>query len=251
MTEPENTNSAPTRRKRLLADGVHDGIPIALAYLVVGFTLGIAARNAGFTPLDGFITSFFNNASAGEYAAFMLVAADASYLEMAVMTLIANARYLLMSCVISQRLRPDASLLTRFLVGFDLTDEIFGISAAISQKRPLDPVYVYGAMLVALPGWAGGTALGIMAGNVLPSIALSALAVALYGMFLAIIVPPSRDNHIIGIFVMASFACSFFASKAPFLMTLSSGTRTIILTIALSAIAAFFFPIPENGENEK
>ena len=146
-----------------LQEGVRDGMPIALGYFVVAFTLGIAARNAGLSPFQGFLASFFNNASAGEYAAFIVIAADRPYLEMALITLVANARYLLMSCVLSQRFSPDASIWHRIFVGFDVTDEIFGISAA--RPAPLDPYYNYGAMLVALPGWSVGTAVGIIAGN--------------------------------------------------------------------------------------
>ena len=91
-----------TINKKVFFEGVRDGIPIGLGYFVVSFTLGIAAKNAGLTPFQGFLTSFLNNASAGEYAAFTVIAADASYLEMAVITLVTNARYLLMSTVLSQ-----------------------------------------------------------------------------------------------------------------------------------------------------
>lgn len=229
--------------RRELRRGAHDGIPIALGYLVVGFTLGIAARNAGLTPAQGFLASAFNNASAGEYAAFMLIAADASYVEMALMTLVANARYMLMSCVLSQRLSEQVPLWQRVLVGFDLTDEIFGIAAA--RKTPLNPCYNYGAMCVALPGWAGGTMLGVMAGSALPAGVVSALSVALYGMFLAIIIPPSRSNRVVGAFVLASFAASCGAEALPLVSALSAGTRTIALTVMLAAVAAWWFPLDE------
>ena len=219
-----------------LQEGVRDGMPIALGYFVVAFTLGIAARNAGLSPFQGFLASFFNNASAGEYAAFIVIAADRPYLEMALITLVANARYLLMSCVLSQRFSPDASIWHRIFVGFDVTDEIFGISAA--RPAPLDPYYNYGAMLVALPGWSVGTAVGIIAGNALPAAVVSALSVALYGMFLAIIIPPARKNRVIGMFVAIAFAASFAASVLPVVSELSGGTRTILLTVILAAVAA-------------
>ena len=224
----------------VLREGVRDGMPIALGYFVVAFTLGIAARNAGLSPLQGFLASFFNNASAGEYAAFTVIAADRPYLEMVLITIVANARYLLMSCVLSQRFAPDASIWHRIFVGFDVTDEIFGISAA--RPAPLDPYYNYGAMLVALPGWSVGTAVGIAAGNALPAAAVSALSVALYGMFLAIIIPPARVNRVIGAFVALAFLASFAASTLPVLSDLSGGTRTIILTVVLAGIAAAKFP---------
>ena len=226
-----------------LQEGVRDGMPIALGYFVVAFTLGIAARNAGLSPFQGFLASFFNNASAGEYAAFIVIAADRPYLEMALITLVANARYLLMSCVLSQRFSPDASIWHRIFVGFDVTDEIFGISAA--RPVPLDPYYNYGAMLVALPGWSVGTAVGIIAGNALPAAVVSALSVALYGMFLAIIIPPSRKNRVIGMFVAIAFAASFAASMLPVVSELSGGTRTILLTVILAAVAAAKYPRDE------
>ena len=226
-----------------LQEGVRDGMPIALGYFVVAFTLGIAARNAGLSPFQGFLASFFNNASAGEYAAFIVIAADRPYLEMALITLVANARYLLMSCVLSQRFSPDASIWHRIFVGFDVTDEIFGISAA--RPAPLDPYYNYGAMLVALPGWSVGTAVGIIAGNALPAAVVSALSVALYGMFLAIIIPPARKNRVIGIFVAIAFAASFAASVLPVVSELSGGTRTILLTVILAAVAAAKYPRDE------
>lgn len=226
-----------------LQEGMRDGMPIALGYFVVAFTLGIAARNAGLSPFQGFLASFFNNASAGEYAAFIVIAADRPYLELALITLVANARYLLMSCVLSQRFSPDASIWHRIFVGFDVTDEIFGISAA--RPAPLDPYYNYGAMLVALPGWSVGTAVGIIAGNALPAAVVSALSVALYGMFLAIIIPPARKNRVIGMFVAISFAASFAASVLPVVSELSGGTRTILLTVILAAVAAAKYPRDE------
>ena len=227
--------------RQVLHEGIRDGIPIGLGYFVVSFTLGIAAKHAGLTPFQGFLTSFLNNASAGEYAAFTVIAADATYLEMALITLVANARYMLMSTVLSQKFSKDTPFYHRILVGFDVTDEIFGISVARSGK--LNPFYNYGAMLVALPGWSIGTALGIMAGNVLPVSAVSALSVALYGMFLAIIIPPSRENKIIALIVLISFVMSFIASYL--FEDVSAGTRTIVLTVLIAGAAAFIWPVSE------
>ena len=222
---------------------MRDGFPIALGYFAVSFSLGIAARHAGFTPMQGFLASLLNNASAGEYAAFTLVAAQATYLEVAIITLIANARYLLMSCALSQKFSPDTPLIHRLLVGYDVTDEIFGIT--IARPGILDPFYTYGAILIAAPCWAGGTALGVVAGNVLPSRAVSALSVALFGMFLAIIIPPAKKNKVIAVCVAVSFAASFTATHLPLISQLSSGTRTIILTVVISSIAAALFPVGE------
>ncbi len=227
--------------------GMQHGIPISLGYLAVSFTLGIAAKNAGMTAFQATITSMLVNASAGQFAGFTLIAAQAGYLEMAVMILVANARYLLMSCALSQKLSPDTKFFHRLLIGFDVTDEIFGVSMSYPGK--LNPFYTYGVIVVALPGWAIGTCFGVLCGNILPANVVSALSVGLYGMFLAIIIPPARKNKIIAGLVVLSMLASFLFSKLPVLSTLSSGIRIIILTVVISGIAAILFPVPE--ENKK
>lgn len=229
---------------RAVREGLRDGTPIGLGYFVVAFSLGITARNAGLTPLEGFVASLLNNASAGEYAAFTLMAARASYLEMAVVTLITNARYLLMSTALSQRFSPSTGTLHRVLVGFDVTDELFGI--AIARPGWVDPFYSYGAFVPALSGWSTGTALGIAMGNVLPSRVVSALSVALFGMFLAIIVPPARESRVVLGCVAASFAASLLCAVAPLLAAWTTGTRTIVLTVAIASAAALLFPVSDD-----
>ena len=235
-----HTEHSLQTKKSVFLDGCRDGIPIGLGYLAVSFSLGIAAKRAGLTPFQGFLVSILNNASAGEYAGFSMIEANAAYIEIALITLIANARYLLMSFSLSQRMAPNTSIWHRIFVGYDLTDEIFGIT--IARPGFVNPIYNYGAIAVAAPCWAGGTALGIIAGNVLPFRVVSALSVALYGMFLAIIIPPAKNDKVIGVFVCISFILSFAAAHAPLVASLSSGTRTIILTVTISAIAAILFP---------
>ena len=227
-------------------EGFRDGIPIGLGYLAVSFSLGISAKQAGLTPLQGFVTSFLENASAGEYIAFTLIGAGATYIELCLMTIIANARYLLMSCAMSQRLSPDLSLGHRLLMSYDITDELFGI--AISRPGTLNPYYTYGAMVTPLPGWAFGTMLGVIAGNIMSPRMVSAFSVALFGMFIAIIIPPSKQNKVVAGLVTLAFISSFAATCLPWISTLSDGTRTIILTVILSVGAAFFFPIPTEDE---
>lgn len=233
---------------KVFREGIRDGIPIGLGYLAVSFSLGVAARNAGLSAFQGFLVSLLNNASAGEYAGFTVIAANGAYFEIFLMTLIANARYLLMSCALSQKFSPDTPLIHRIFVGYDVTDEIFGIT--IARPGMLDPFYSYGAILIAAPAWAGGTALGVIAGNLLPVRAVSALSVALFGMFLAVIIPPARKNRVIALFVLISFAASFAATYLPLISQLSSGTRTIILTVLISAIAAILFPVNEEEDNK-
>lgn len=223
--------------------GLRDGIPIALGYFAVAFTLGIAAKKAGLTAFQAALTAALTNASAGGYAAFTLIASGAGYLEMAVTQLIVNARYLLMSCSLSQKLAPDTPLRHRLLIAFDITDEIFGISSAV--KGALNPYYNYGAMTVAIPGWALGTFFGVVSGNILPANIVSALSVGLYGMFLAIIIPPAKQNKIIAGIIIISMAASFIFSILPLLSAISSGLRVIILTVVISLAAALLFPVKE------
>ena len=227
--------------KDIYMQGMRDGFPIALGYFAVSFSLGIAARRAGLTPFQGFLAGLLNNASAGEYAAFALIGAGATYLEVAMITLIANARYLLMSCALAQRFAPGTPFFHRLLIGYDVTDELFGIT--IGRPGYINPFYTYGAITLAAPAWAFGTALGIIAGNLLPLRAVSALGVALYGMFLAIIIPPAKRSKIIAGLVAASFALSFACGRIPFVSSLSEGTRTIILTVLISCTAAILFPV--------
>ena len=228
---------------------MRDAIPIALGYLAVSFTLGIAAKNAGFTPFQAFLVSFTNNASAGEFAGFTLIAAGGGYLEVAILILITNARYLLMSCALSQKLPPDTPMIQRLLLSYDVTDELFGISVAVPGK--LNPYYSFGAYTVALPGWAFGTLFGTLMGSILPANIISALSVGLYGMFLAIIIPPSRKNKILAGVVLISMGASFAFTKLPVVHTLSTGTRTILLTILIAGGAAILFPINEEDDDTK
>lgn len=234
------------RNLQALCNGMRDGIPIGLGYLAVSFSLGIAAQAAGLNAAEGFLASITTNASAGEYACFMLIGSAASLTELIIVMLITNGRYLLMSCSLSQKFSPETPFYHRFLTAVTITDEIFGIS--VSRPGFLNPFYPYGAFLIASPCWAVGTSLGITAGNLLPLRAVSALSVALYGMFLAIIIPPARKERVIAILVTISFAASFAAGYLPVLSGFSSGTRTIILTVTISAAAALLKPVTNSEE---
>ncbi len=228
--------------------GLKNGIPIGLGYLAVSFSLGIAAKTAGLTPLQGFVVSLLCMASAGEYVGFLSIAAGAAYIEIAIATLVANARYLLMSTAMSQRMKPELSVKHRLLMAFGITDELFGI--AIARPGYLNPYYSYGAFITSAFPWALGTSLGIIAGNMLPMRLVSAFSVALYGMFLAVIIPPARKDKIIAGLVVVSFAASYASTYLPFMKDMTDGTRTIILTVVISAIAAIAFPKKMVEENE-
>ena len=151
-----------------------------------------------------------------------------------------------MSCALSQKLDESTPFFHRFFISYGVTDEIFGISAA--QKGKLHPFYSYGAISVAVPGWVLGTFFGVVSGNILPARMVSALSVALYGMFIAIIVPPAKENRVLAGIVILSMGLSFLFTRLPVLSQISSGFRIIILTILIAGVAAYFFPVSEETE---
>lgn len=230
--------------KRHFLRGLRDGFPIGLGYFAVSFGLGISCRAANLTAFQGFLLSFLNNASAGEYGGITIIASDSGFLIMAAMMLVVNARYMLMSCALSQHLSPDTPLIFRLIIGYDLTDELFGI--AISQPGYLEVWYYFGAMCAAMPGWSIGTVLGVLMGNLMPVWAVSGCSVMLFGMFLAIIIPVGKQNRIVLGCIGVSFLCSLLASVLPFTRELSEGMRILVLTIVIAAAAAILFPHKED-----
>ncbi len=230
--------------RRILLRGLRDGFPIGLGYFAVAFSLGITARGAGVSPLQGWIASILNHASAGEYALYSLIAANAAYWEVAAVIFVTNMRYLLMSASLSQKMPEEAGALKRLMTGFCITDEIFGLG--IAWPGTLNCLYLGTAFVLADVMWATGTLCGILAGNVLPAEIVTALSAAIYGMFLAIIIPPARKNRVVAGLVAAAFACSFAASRL--LPGMSEGTRTVILTIVLATAAAALFPVKDEAE---
>ncbi|MGN0660530.1 MAG: AzlC family ABC transporter permease [Oscillospiraceae bacterium] len=235
------------RRKNFL-NGVRDGIPIGLGYLAVSFAVGIAAKNAGISTLMASLMSLLNLTSAGQAAAITLIGAGTTVAEMALTQFIINIRYMLMSCSLSQKYPPDMPMRHRLISSFGITDEIFGICSA--QNGYLSPYYCYGAMAMAIPGWTAGTALGSVFGSILPVYAVSALSVALYGMFIAIIVPPSRKSKVIGGIVVLTMAVSGLFAVVPVISRLSAGFRIIIITVCISAGAALLFPVKEEADGQ-
>ena len=227
--------------------GMRDGIPICLGYFAVSFALGIAGRGVGMNAVQAFVMSLTMVASAGQFAAITLIGAGAGIIEMITTTVVVNLRYLLMSCSLTQKLSPETKLLHRLALSYCMTDEIFGLS--ISVDGFLRPVYTYGITVISVSGWCLGTVLGVIAGNILPALVTNALGVAMYGMFLAIIIPPAKENHFLGALVAVSMAASGLFSVLPYLRAISSGFRVIILTILIAGIAAVIHPIEEPGDN--
>ncbi|MFA6694638.1 MAG: AzlC family ABC transporter permease [Bacillota bacterium] len=228
--------------------GLQDGVPIFLGYLAVSFTLGIAAKKVGFTPFQATIMSLTNNTSAGQFAALGLITSGATYLEMAITQLVINLRYFLMSCSLSQKVDAKASFFHRLLIGFNVTDEVFGLSIGVDGY--LNPAYTYGLSTMSIPGWALGTCLGTISGNVLPPRVLSAMGVALYGMFIAVIIPPAKKSRVLAGIIVVSMVASFLVSYVPGIRDISLGFRIIILTVVIAGLAAVLFPIPINATKE-
>ncbi len=220
--------------------GLRTGIPIGIGYFAVSFSLGIIARNCGFSAFQGFLTSLTSYASAGQYIGFTMYGAGATLWQLVIMMIITNARYLLMGVALNQKVRKGTSTLHRIMIGLSITDEIFGVS--IARPGYASPYFGMGCWLSAMSMWSVGNALGIAVGNILPLRAVSAMSVALYGMFLASIIPPVKKDKAIGIVIAVSFALSYLASSLPAFQGISSGNRTILLTLVIAAAAAVIAP---------
>ena len=225
--------------------GFRAGIPICMGYFAVAFAMGITARNAGMNALQSGVMSLTMLASAGEFAAISLISSHAGILEIITTTLIVNLRYFLMGCALSQKVDEKTSIAHRLLLSYCITDELFGISTAVEGK--LNPFYTYGATGISAFGWTAGTVLGVLMGNILPHWLVNALSVALYGMFLAVIIPASKKNHFIGILVILSMLCSLAFSLIPVLRDISSGFRVIILTLLIAGTAAWIRPVRDEN----
>ena len=230
-------------RRQWFARGMKAGIPISLGYFAVSIALGIAAKRAGLSSFQAALTSLLINASAGEYAGFTLIAANAAYIEVAIMEAVANARYLLMSAALSQKLEEKTNMWQRLLLGFTVTDEIFGVSVAIDGK--LSPFFTYGTFIVATAGWTSGTFVGAILGEVLPVSLISALGVGLYGMFISVFIPEAKKNKVVAVLVLISFVLSFAFAKLPVVSAIPEGIRIILLTVVISLGAALLFPVKE------
>lgn len=229
--------------------GLRDGMPIAMGYFAVAFTLGITAKNIGMSPVQAAVSSMLLHASAGQYAAMTVIATGTGYAEMVLTTLIVNLRYLLMSCALSQKAGSEMKMGHRMIVSYYITDEIFGIASAVEGK--LNPFYNYGAASVAGPGWTIGTFLGALLGTALPDRLGRALGVALYGMFIAIIIPPAKKSRVICGIVIVSMLASYLFSVLPGVREISEGFKIIILTVAIAAFAAWKFPVQEEEKTKE
>ncbi len=227
-------------------NGILSGLPVCLGYFAVSFALGIAAKNINMSAWLSGVMSAGMLASAGEFAALRLLEANAGIAEIILTCLIVNMRYFLMSCSLTQKLSENVRPIHRVLLPYCITDEIFALSSAVKGK--LNPFYTYGIAFISTLGWTSGTMLGVAAGNILPMRVVNALNVALYGMFLAIIIPPAKKERFIAGLVALSMAASLLFSVTPVLKNISSGFSIIILTVLIAGGAAVIRPIKEERD---
>ncbi|MGN0679458.1 MAG: AzlC family ABC transporter permease [Oscillospiraceae bacterium] len=229
-----------TRQNLRFRDGIKDGLPIALGYLSVSFTFGITAVNMGIPAITAVLISLTNVTSAGQVAGIGIIAAGGGYLEMALAQLIINMRYALMSLSLSQKLDSKFNIWHRLAVSFCVTDEVFAVASGKDSDLP--PRYMYGLILLPYLFWSGGTAAGALLGSILPDSLKSALGIAIYGMFIAIIVPPARKNRGVLFTVAVAAALSCLVYYIPFFDFISSGISIIICTVIAAALGAVLFP---------
>ncbi len=221
--------------------GLKDGLPICIGYFPVSFAFGIFAVENGLTILQAFLISVTNLTSAGQLAAVPIIAGGGTLIELAVSQLVINSRYSLMSVSLGQKLSSKVKLFERMAIAFGNTDEIFAVS--VSNDGEVGSKYMYGVIALPVLGWTSGTLLGAIAGNVLPPIISAALGVAIYGMFIAIVVPVAKKEKATALCVLLSIALSCAFRYVSFLQNVPSGFVVIICAVASSVIFAIIAPV--------
>ena len=226
--------------------GIRDGIPIALGYFSVSIAFGLMAVEAGCTWVEAMLISLTNLTSAGQFAGVTVLAHMGTYIEMALTQLVINSRYALMGISLSQKVNARFKRLWRVILGFAITDEIFAV--AIGQEGEISRRYFAGLAIIPIIGWTSGTIVGAVLGNIMPEIITSALGVALYGMFIAVVVPKARENiHVLAVVIIA-VAISVALRYIPVFSGISAGFAIIICAVIASAAGAVFFPVKEDEQ---
>ena len=223
--------------------GVHTGLPVGLGYFSVSFGFGAMAAAQGIKALDAALISITNLTSAGQFAGLTLIVAAATLWEMVLTQLVINSRYALMSLALSQRMGQRIGVLPRLFIAFFNTDEIFAL--AMDRKEALTVPFMLGLGTLPLIGWTGGTLFGALAGSVLPVSIRAALGVMLYGMFIAIVVPPAKKEKPILAAAALTLLFSCLFAWLPMLKGVSAGISIVICTVAAAGICAALFPVAE------
>lgn len=222
-------------------EGIKDGFPICVGYFSVSIAFGLSSVQMGMPAWLAVLTSLTNLTSAGQFAGATLLMAHANYLEVIVTVFVINMRYFFMSFSVSQKLAEKFPIRKRLIAGFGITDEIFAVS--MQRKGALTFPYMLGLMLTPIAGWTLGTLSGAVANSILPTVLTDAMGIALYAMFIAIVVPPAKEEKNVMIAVLMAIVASYLFAYLPGLRNLSSGWATIIITISVSAVAAVMFPV--------
>ena len=230
------------KRKEYTA-GMRAGMPVCIGYFSVSFGFGAMAVAQGLSIWHVILISMTNLTSAGQFAGLTVIAAGAAIIEMILTQLVINSRYALMSLALGQKFGPDVGTGRRLACAFFNTDEVFALG--MTREGKLKPAYFLGAGTVAALGWTGGTAMGALAGSVLPLSVRAALGVMLYGMFIAIVVPQAREEKPILLSVVLALVFSCLFAYVPVLKEISAGLAIVICTVAAAAICALVCPIDE------
>jgi len=223
--------------------GVKDSLPVGIGYFSVSFGFGALAVSCGLQVWDATLISLTNLTSAGQFAGLTVIAAGASLWEMILTQLVINSRYALMSLALGQKMGKGIRTLPRLCIAFFNTDEIFAL--AMARQKPLTTPYLLGLGLTPILGWTGGTLTGALASSVLPFSVRTALSVALYGMFVAIVVPQARREKPLLAVTLLAAALSCLFTWVPVLRNVSSGLSIVFCTVIAAAVCAFLFPLPE------
>lgn len=227
--------------------GLRDGIPIALGYVSVSFTFGLQAVNGSLSWWEAVLISLTNLTSAGQFAGLdIMIRGGGFWLEMVCAQFIINVRYALMSISLSQKVDKSVKGIHRFITGFGITDEIFAVS--MGNDKPVSNKYMYGLIILPVLGWVSGTFLGAVAGQVLPDVVRSSLSLAIYGMFIAIIIPPAKKDKAVMKVIVISVLLSCAFKWVPILSEVSSGFVIIICTVIAATVGAILFPVKEDEQ---
>ena len=232
------------KKELSFSQGVRDGVPIGLGYLSVSFGFGLMAVRAGLPVWAAVLVSASNLTSAGQVAGLSIIAAGGAVVEMIVTQFVINMRYALMAISLSQKADTSFTTLRRMTAAFGITDEIFAVAA--SQDGAFGAKYLYGLIVMPFLGWTGGTFLGAAAGNILPEAIKAALGLAVYGMFIAIIVPAATADKGAFLAALCAAVLSCCLTYIPAFSGVSQGFAVVICACAAAALAAWIHPIAED-----
>lgn len=228
--------------------GIKDGIPICMGYFAVSFAFGIFSVESGLSVIEALLISMTNVTSAGQLAAVPIIAGGGTLFELAVTEFVINLRYSLMSVSLSQKVDKSVTTLDRFLISFVNTDEVFAVSA--SKEGKVGKKYLYGLILTPYLGWSAGTLFGAVAGNILPAVVISSLGIAIYGMFIAIVVPPAKKSKPVTLCVLTAIALSCIFKYVPALASVPQGFVIIICAVIASTLFAIIAPVNTDKEGK-